>query len=217
MFGSDLVPSLFQPIRDVMNNYSEFRKKPIVYNAQLDLSLQDKRAAALSRLLASPFGTNPKYTDYLIEGYAGSWGKMLLDASDFIAGDSRQRGTALDIQSTPSWLDFMIDQVGIVKEKTVFSIKPLNDNFETAKLFNMQKHPRMQELKSLSEKYRELKTQGKEEKAQELYIDIVKKSISLRESWNTSASEYAAWMSQNPDATSTEVVKAKNRLFGQID
>jgi ddrB-like ParB superfamily domain/Large polyvalent protein associated domain 38 len=217
IFGKDIIPSLFQPIRDVANNYSEFRKKEIVYQAHLDIALQDKKAAAFSRLLSAPFGSNPKYADYLIEGYGGAWGKALLDMSDFLVGDSRQRGSALDIEGTPSWLDFMIDQTGMVKEKTVFSIKALNDNFQTAKLFNMQKHPTMQKLKTMSEEYAALKKGGLQEKAADLYIEIIKKSLSLRAVWDNSASNFANWQVSNPEASQLELVKAKNKFFGIVD
>lgn len=131
----------------------------------------------------------------------------------FLWAITRQRGTALDIKATPSWLDFIIDQGGMVKETIVFTIKALNDNFETAKLFNMQESPAMQKFKKMGRNLQSFKNSGQEEKAKQLYNDIIEKSLSLRRAWDNSASDFADWQANNPNATIPELAKAKNRFF----
>ena len=108
--GINLTPQLIKPALEVMVNYSFFTGNPIVGRGMSDeAEFQFTSGTSELAKLFGNIGISPLKADYLIRGYTGMVGAIVLDATDAIANPDRM---TKPIYKTPQISTFMYDPTG---------------------------------------------------------------------------------------------------------
>jgi hypothetical protein len=109
--GVNITPQLIKPAIEVATNYSFFTNNPIVgiNMAGKETYLQfNDRTSELAKLFGY-IGISPMKVDYLLRGYLGTVGGVLLDTTDAVADPNRM---AKPINKLPLIKTFMYDDTG---------------------------------------------------------------------------------------------------------
>lgn len=109
--GVNLTPQLIKPALEVAVNYSFFTGSPIIGQSMpKEAELQfNSSTSELSKLVGSLTGLSPMKMDYMIRGYTGMLGAIVLDVTDAVANPDRMEKP---IYKLPQVSTFMYDPTG---------------------------------------------------------------------------------------------------------
>jgi hypothetical protein len=106
----NITPQLIKPALEVMVNYSFFTSNPIVGRGMSEeAQFQFNSGTSELAKLFGNIGISPLKADYLIRGYTGMAGAIVLDMTDAIADPDR---ATKPIFKTPQISTFMYDPTG---------------------------------------------------------------------------------------------------------